>query len=53
MPSPRELSQEIPTHQAKVMIQKPKVGANFLVQIPGDAREGMVMAKIETSIACI
>ena len=38
MPTPRELSQQIPAPQAKARMQKPQGGGIFLVQIPGGAR---------------
>ena len=38
MPAPRELSQQIPTPQAKAWMQKPQGGGKFFVQIPGGKR---------------
>ena len=50
MPTPQELPQQILTPLAKARMQKPRVGAKFLEQIPGGAR-GMVMDEIDTCIS--
>ena len=50
MSAPLELSQQIPATRAKGRMQKPQGGGKFLVQIPGGAREGMVMDEIDTCI---
>ena len=52
MPTPRELSQQIPTPQAKSRMQKPQGGDKVLVQIPG-VRGGMVMDEIDTCITSL
>ena len=46
MPAPRELSQQIPTPQAKARMQKPQGGGKFLVQILGGARGGWLWMKL-------
>ena len=52
MPAPWELSQQIPAPGQKLGCQSPRVGANFLVQIPGGARGGgMVMDEIDICIS--
>ena len=50
MPAPRDIPQKMPTPQAKIRMQKPQSGGEFSVQIPGGARGGMVMAKIDNCI---
>ena len=50
MPAPRDLPQQIPAPRAKARMQKPQGGGKFLVQIPGGARGGMVMTKIDSCI---
>ena len=50
MPAPRDIPQKIPAPRAKIRMQKPQSGGEFSVQIPGGARGGMVMAKIDNCI---
>ena len=50
MPAPRDLPQQIPAPRAKIRMQKPRSGGKFSMQIPGGARGGMVMAKIDNCI---
>ena len=50
MPAPRDIPQKIPVPRAKIRMQKPQSGGEFSVQIPGGARGGMVMAKIDNCI---
>ena len=40
MPTPRELSLQIPAHWAKARMQKPQGGGKCLVQIPGGGAGG-------------
>ena len=51
MPAPRDIPQKIPAPRAKIRMQKPQSGGEFSVQIPGGARGGMVMAKIDNCIS--
>ena len=50
MPAPRDIPQKMPAPRAKIRMQKPQSGGEFSVQIPGGARGGMVMAKIDNCI---
>ena len=50
MPTPRELSLQIPAHSAKARMQKPQGGRTFLVQIPGGTWRGVVIDEIDTCI---
>ena len=50
MPAPRDIPQKMPAPRAKIRMQKPQSGGEFSVQIPGVARGGMVMAKIDNCI---
>ena len=50
MPTPRELSQQIPTPRAKTRMQKPHGGGKVLMQILGVRGGGMVMDEIDTCI---
>ena len=50
MPAPRDIPPKIPAPRAKIRMQKPQSGGEFSVQIPGGARGGMVMAKIDNCI---
>ena len=49
--TPRDIPQKIPAPRAKIRMQKPQSGGEFSVQIPGGARGGMVMAKIDNCIS--
>ena len=51
MPAPRDIPQKMPAPRAKIRMQKPQSGGEFSVQIPGGARGGMVMAKIDNCIS--
>ena len=50
MPTPRELSQQIPAPGQKLGCKSPRVGANFWCKSTGVCGGGMVMAAIDTCI---